>query len=343
MIRLASAELEYAHLARLTDNVGLFEHALFAVPRIEHGYCVDDVARGLLVAVRDPEQTPLIDRLTGTYLRFLESAIQDDGRAHNRMNSDGVWTDATGLGDWWGRAIWALGTAATMAPLPSTRARALRAFASAARQRSPHLRSMTFAAIGGCEVLSANPQDRVARSLLADALAMIPGILDDQWRWPQPRLTYGNASLAEALIFGGTVLEDRPALDQGLEMLEFLLELESAPGHLSVTGTTGRGKGERGPLFDQQPIEVAAIADACARAFDLTGDPRWISGIELASAWFHGHNDSNVVMFDPETGAGFDGLERNGRNQNRGAESTLAALSTLQHAGRLALAFVAGR
>jgi hypothetical protein len=39
-------------------------------------------------------------------------------------------------------------------------------------------------------------------------------------------------------------------------------------------------------------------------------------------------------MFDPEPGAGFDGLEADGRNQNRGAESTLAALSTYQQARR---------
>ena len=41
----------FDHLERLTDDRGLFEHALHAVPRREHGYCVDDVARGLVVAV----------------------------------------------------------------------------------------------------------------------------------------------------------------------------------------------------------------------------------------------------------------------------------------------------
>jgi hypothetical protein len=40
-------------------------------------------------------------------------------------------------------------------------------------------------------------------------------------------------------------------------------------------------------------------------------------------------------MFDPATGAGFDGLQRTGRNNNRGAESTLAMLHTAQHARRL--------
>ena len=39
-------------------------------------------------------------------------------------------------------------------------------------------------------------------------------------------------------------------------------------------------------------------------------------------------------MHDPVSGGGFDGLERFGRNENQGAESTLALLSTLQQARR---------
>ena len=47
----------YGHLQRLTDGTGVFEHARFDVPRRAHGYCVDDVARALLVAVHAEEQT----------------------------------------------------------------------------------------------------------------------------------------------------------------------------------------------------------------------------------------------------------------------------------------------
>jgi len=56
-----------------------------------------------------------------------------------------------------------------------------------------------------------------------------------------------------------------------------------------------------------------------------------------ARDWFLGDNDSGVMMVDVSTGAGFDGLERDGRNENRGAESTLAALSTFQHARAVGL------
>ena len=44
----------FQHLQRMTDDVGLLEHAKGIVPRYEHGYCLDDVARGLVVVCREP-------------------------------------------------------------------------------------------------------------------------------------------------------------------------------------------------------------------------------------------------------------------------------------------------
>ena len=57
-----------------------------------------------------------------------------------------------------------------------------------------------------------------------------------------------------------------------------------------------------------------------------------MDGIAAAANWFLGDNDAAAVMWDPNTGGGFDGLERDGANRNQGAESTLAFLSTMQHA-----------
>jgi hypothetical protein len=48
-----------------------------------------------------------------------------------------------------------------------------------------------------------------------------------------------------------------------------------------------------------------------------------------------GDNDAGQVMWDPETGGGYDGLHADGVNGNQGTESTLAVISTLQHARRL--------
>ena len=122
------------------------------------------------------------------------------------------------------------------------------------------------------------------------------------------------------------------ALERGLAMLEWLLDIETPNGHLSVVGVGGRGADDVGPFFDQQPIEAAAMADACWRAFTVTGDHSWLDGIAVSADWFRGANDAGLAMYDEASGGGFDGLQAHGVNQNEGAESTLAFLSTMQRA-----------
>jgi hypothetical protein len=66
----------------------------------------------------------------------------------------------------------------------------------------------------------------------------------------------------------------------------------------------------------------------------MTGDDRWLDGVRMAWAWFLGDNDAQTPMV-ARSGAGYDGLQAGGHNLNQGAESSLAALSTAQHAQRL--------
>jgi hypothetical protein len=278
----------------------------------------------------------VVAELTETCLRFVEAAIDPMGRAHNRMDVSGEWTDEATTDDWWGRAVGALGIAATAAPLPLTRARAMRAFLLAVTQHSVDVRSMAFALPGAAAVLRARPGSEAARRLLTTGLAVIPQGTAT-WGWLEPRLRYGNASLADALLAAGHALEDDQLVTRALRRLDALVVIESRDGHLSVTGPLGRAVTDTTPQFDQQPIEIAAIADAAARAFEITGDPHWSEVVGQARDWFLGDNDTGAMMVDLSTGAGFDGLEADGRNENRGAESTLAALSTFQHASAIGL------
>jgi len=324
----------YAHLAALTDRTSIFEHAEYDIPRRAHGYCVDDAARALVLVSREPDTTPLLEELSEVYLSFLERALSADGRVHNRMSEQGVFVDSAGVGDWWGRAVWAFGAVHAQSPSADHRARASQAFARAAAQRSADLRAMAFAAIGAAAVLQREAENPQARSLLEAAASLISAARCDSWTWPEERLRYANGVLPEALLAAGACLGREDYVTRGLELLTFLLAAESAGGHLSVAGTEGRAPEDEGPLFDQQPIEPAAIGEACARAFEVTADPAWLAGVESAWGWFAGRNDAGIQMFDASVGAGFDGLHRAGRNENRGAESTIAALMTWQLARR---------
>ena len=119
----------FTHLRRLTDAGGLYEHAEGVTPRREHGYCLDDVARALVVVCRE-EHAAELDDLREQYLTFVLAAQEPDGRFHNRRQLDLTWSDTASVEDCWGRALWGLGTA--VARVPHLRERALAAIRSPA-------------------------------------------------------------------------------------------------------------------------------------------------------------------------------------------------------------------
>jgi hypothetical protein len=313
----------FRHLLRLSDRVGLLEHADGVVPRHEHGYCVDDVARGLVVVCREPSARDELVTLARRYLYFLAQAQAPDGRFRNRLGYDRHWRDEPSTQDCWGRALWGLGTAAARGPTTAIRAESLTRFDSAARVRSEWPHAMAFAALGAAEVLGILPGHPAALSLLADAVGVIgepPASV--AWPWPLPRLSYANAAIAEAVIVAGWSLGNDPVLRDGLRMLEWLLAGETRGGHLSVVPVGGWGPGEQRPGFDQQPIEV-------------TDDTGWLDGAGMCVAWFLGDNDAGIPLLDERTGGCCDGLSRTIRNRNQGAESTLAMISVLQQGSRV--------
>ncbi|WP_135459851.1 glycosyltransferase [Mycobacterium sp. DL99] len=319
----------------MTDGSGTFEHARLAEPRAENGYCTDDMARVLIVATRAPGPDSDLNRLAGVAMRFLNEAQTLTGACHNRMDRTGTWVDEPALEDSWGRCLWGLGTAAAHSDVGMVRQMAVIQFKRAAQQRSIWPRAMAFAVLGAAELLSAQPGHSAALALITDYVAGIPAPTGNPaWPWPEPRLAYANAVLAEAMIAAGVAIDDSALYNRGLDLLAWLVERETADDHLSVTPAGGWGADDPRPGFDQQPIEVAALADACARAAAVDPSAIWPETVRAAAAWFQGANDIGELMWDPETGGGFDGLHADGVNRNQGAESTLAALSTFLQAQR---------
>jgi hypothetical protein len=319
--------LAYAHLLRLSDAFGVVEHAQRLDPLTRCGYCLDDVARALVVLTRDANPSPEVGPLFRTSVDFVMAAFTPDGRAHNRRAyGTGRWTDEASCGDWWGRGVWALGTLVRLGGDHGALARPV--FDAATGVRSPFLRSMAYAGLGAAEVLQRHPGHAAARSLLADAADLVssPG-----GPWPESRLRYANAVLPEVLVAAGAALEDGPLLERGLALLTWLVEVETSPrGHLSVTPAAGWAPGEPRPAFDQQPIEVAALAEACARALRTTGDDRWATTMLRCEQWFDGWNDVDTPVADDVSAGCHDGLTVSGVNANQGAESTLALLAVRQ-------------
>jgi hypothetical protein len=332
--RMSYPAVPFRHLQRLTDNIGLLQHADGVVPLHADGYSVDNVARGLLVVCREPAPSQELIVLGRRYLYFLAQAQVLGGRFRNHLGHNRQWRDQPGTEDGWGCSLWALGTAAARGPTTGIRDESFNRFCRGARVSSPSPHAMAFAALGAAEILDSHPGHHAALTLLYRAHVAIGNpAADAAWPWPVPRLSYANAAIAEAVIVSGHHLGDDRMLRNGLRMLEWLLAIETRNGHLSVVSPRGWGPGEaeHRPAADQCPAEVAALADACMRAATVTGDDGWLAGVRMSIAWFLGDNDAKVPLVDERTGGCSDGLTEAGRSRNQGAESTLAMIAVLQH------------
>lgn len=324
------------HLATLTDETGIVEHARLNVPRPALGYCTDDAGRALAIAcllATDPDAR----RIAEASITFLERAHAEDGVTFAlRRFPDRAWS-VDRSDDASARALFGLGTAAALAPWGDVRNRARRLFTTTAGFRSPHPRATAYAVLGASRLLDAFPGDGAARAIVTDGARTLPRpATDPAWPWPAPTLTYANATVPDALLAAGAHLREQPLVEQGLRLLSWLAAEETHQDHFSFAPVGGRGPGGCKPAFDQQPIEAAAMTAACARAFSLTGDAHWHVLVDRAAAWFCGRNDTSALLYDAATGGCRDGLERTGPNLNEGAESTIAFLDAMTSARRLA-------
>ncbi len=326
----------FDHLRRLTDHVGLWEHARFTTPRPEHGYCTDDNARALIVVCRQPNPSAELIGMGRIYFRFVEDSALPQGGFHNRRTANDSWGDEVGSDDSQGRAIWGLGATARLGPEAWMRRAALDLFDRQRDFSSSSPRANAFATLGASEVLTGDPGNAPAQKALSRWADHLQVSDDPEWPWPERRLAYDNARIPEALMAAGAALGDDRFVEEGLRLLEWLVTIEANDDHFSFTPTGGWARGEPRPGYDQQPVEAAAMADACSRAWLLTRDGKWRDNVLRAAGWLIGRNDRNVVLYDHETGGCCDGLTPRGPNLNQGAESTLSGLSALQQARMVA-------
>jgi len=354
--QLPSLNLE--HLTRMTDDTGMFQHAIFTLPNRGEGYTSDDNARALTFTVwleqMETEQPATIGAVSSNllprdsssslplslrYLSFIEHAFNPEkGRFRNFLGYDRRWNESEGSEDCHGRAVWALGTVLGRSANPGLRSAAGRLFEFSLPAvlgfRSP--RACAYALLGIQEYLDSYPGDRDAqqiRSALAGRLlAMYESVRRTDWKWFENILAYGNARLPQALLLAGSACADDRMVSAGLEALDWLTETQRCEirGHFVPIGSQGfyRQSGERA-RFDQQPLEAAGTVSACLEAYRGTGDSRWRKEAWSAFNWFLGDNDLQLPLYDGVTGGCRDGLHPERANENQGAESTLSFLMAL--------------
>lgn len=339
-MRLSLPEVQFNVLLAMTDDVGILQHCVYATPDRRHGYTTDDNARGVIVASMfwSHFQDERVLAPLQTYLAFLNHARPGGGgRFRNLMSYDRSWLEVNWSDDCQGRAQWALGYLIAHAPHKSMRLLAEDLFRLSLgnfdRIASP--RAWAFAVVGLYYYLRTFPNDEGPRAVLRTLASRLELAFQEHetadWPWCEDVVTYENARVPQALILAGLALDEESLTQRGLRVLSWLLEVQTAAdGHLSVIGSDGwlRRHGRRA-AYDQQPVEAAALIEACKAAHRATGEETWLIEMRRCFAWYLGQNDASVSLIDFKSHGCYDGLVRGGVNENFGAESCLSWMLSL--------------
>jgi glycosyltransferase involved in cell wall biosynthesis len=340
----ALPEFRLDHLQRMTDDTGIIQHATYSVPARRTGYCVDDNARALIVAVHADrvQASAAAQGLVTTYLSYLHCSQEPDGKFRNFMSYDRSFEPAPASDDCIGRAIWALGTTATLAQDEGCRSLARDMFARA----MPHAlelgpRGTAQAALGLVSMLVAAPGATEMRSMLDRLVEKLVGRYHghatEEWRWFEATLTYDNAILPLALFAAYEVTGERAALRVARESLEFLEDVCFNEDRLQLIGNTGwHSRGGEKARADEQAIDAAAFVLAFRHAYEVTADRHYLRRMREAFAWFLGANRLGLPLYDFATGGCRDGMGVAEINLNQGAESTICFLLSLLEMLKLA-------
>lgn len=343
----ALPEVNLTHLKQMTDSTGILQHAIFSVPNRNEGYCIDDNARALLVGIMNKYlfHDTEIDALINTYLTFLHHAYNaKTGLFRNFMDYQRNWLEESGSEDSNGRAIFVLGYLVKNSTDQSSLALSKMLFDQSIKKMGDFksIRALSHIIMGCIFYLGrfsgAREIKRICKKFLDRIMEHYHDTTNDEWKWYENLLTYDNARIPQAMLMGGLYFNNNDFLKTGFESLNWLFDLliDRESNSLSLIGNEGwYRRGSEKAKFDQQPVEIPALIDACYQAYLLTSDKEWINRTGVAFSWFLGNNDRQEPIYDFITGGCFDGLTSNMTNQNQGAESTLSWLLALHRMYRI--------
>ncbi len=323
------------HVLRLTDDTGIVQHAKYGIPNLKEGYCLDDNARALIMALMAYQRNKSKEafELLPVYLSYIHYMQTDDGNFRNFLSFNRQYLDEVGSEDSFGRTIWSLGYLIGCAASNSYREFAIELFQkSIPHFRSlQHLRGMANTIIGLSLYLKTFPTDE---GLVNELVRLTQPLIDayeqtqsEDWQWFEDKMTYDNAILPLALLHSCEITGNEKARQIALKTMAFLDDLTLSNGYLSPVGNDGwYYRGGTFPTFDQQAIETMAMVMMHFQAYQIFKKPEYIEKMFLSYKWFLGENTLRAPLYDHETKGCCDGLLPTGINRNQGAESTLAYL-----------------
>ncbi len=324
-------------IREMTDESGIAQHVENGVPMYELGNSVDDQARATICLARAYPEWNDFESLE-RYLGFIERSQRPDGYFNNYQDQWKNWC-RTGEGvsqDCYGRVIWALGEV-IKSGLPheyADRATVLlfRNLESAKKLDYPISKALTLIGLTAyLEKHNFGDIKRIASGLGEDLIREYKRHSSRDWHWFADEMSYSVGRVPQALLKAGRILGNDQFVRVGKEALDFAVETCFREDVFWPVGNDGwYPRGGNRALYDQQPLEAGAMAEACFEAYRGSGELKYAELAKRAFLWYHGSNSAGADMRSPEGGI-YDGIGKMSVNKNQGAENivtyVLSALS----------------
>ena len=338
------------HIIKLTDTLGIYQHAVFGLPNYHEGYCLDDNSRALMAMTLAAQQgyESQAAGLADVYLSFIQFMQQREGWFHNFLSFDRRFLDDECSEDAYGRTMWALGMLISSGSFPSLQQPAEEIFIRALHHAAnlKHIRGMADTIIGLQHFLEKYPfhseAHKLLHSLSRNMIEQYNRHNNGSWNWFADTLTYDNGILPLALFHAYSVTGDEEAAAVACESTDFLERIMMSKGYLSLVGSTGwYYKNSTKSVYPQQAIDAMSMVLLFKSAYDHTGKIHYHECMMRCYRWFFSENDLGISLYDSNSQGGCDGLEDYGINRNQGAESTLAlfishyAIQSINESGEL--------
>ena len=338
MLNYRLPDINLQHFQNLTTEFGMLQFSKINHPDPFSGYTLDDNARALIAICmhyqiyRITTDLPLIK----IYLNFINHCLQPNSKFLNYMDKDKIFTEQNeenNLEDANGRAVWALGYLLSMRDLLPVELG--ETAASILERIIPQLhtihstRAMAFS-IKGLYYHTNHLNEDILTEMADRMVQMYKHESDDEWKWFEGYITYGNSVLPEALLCAWVVTGNSVYVEIAKESFDFLLSKTFNVNNMEVISNNGwlhRSNGQQQLVSGgEQPIEVAYTIMALEKFHAIFPDSGYRKLMEQAFSWFLGNNQLHQIIYNPATGGCYDGLEKTYVNLNQGAESTISYL-----------------